>query len=161
MERTLCGVLRGLVVTSIPRQASACFNSRIALSAVAELLACSMWRSSAFRAGSLSLITHLRANILASCKLAIGRLGWRRQNWHRNNRSGAETSDHLRFETATVEQQTEDCNRVAVMTPATFQLFFSAIDCPACKKESRREPPRLIALGGLQWRGRKMQKGAT
>ncbi len=48
-----------------------------------------------------------------------------------------------------MERQTEDYNRVAVMTPATFELFFSAIDCPACKKESRRDPPRLIALGGF------------
>ena len=60
-----------------------------------------------------------------------------------------------------MERQTEDYNRIAVMTPATFELFFSAIDCPACKKESRRDPPRLIALGGFAVESRKMQKGAT
>ena len=39
----------GLAVTNIPRLGSACFNSRTAMSPVAELLALSMWRSSAFK----------------------------------------------------------------------------------------------------------------
>ena len=61
----------GLVVTNIPRRASASFNCPIAMSAVAELFALSMCRRRVFKAGSLSLITHLRANTLASCRLAM------------------------------------------------------------------------------------------
>jgi hypothetical protein len=58
-------------VTNIPREVSICFSCRIALSSVAELLAWSICRRSAFRAGSLSLIVHRQANTLASWKLAI------------------------------------------------------------------------------------------
>ena len=46
-----------------------------------------------------------------------------------------------------MERQTEDYNRVAVMTPATFELFFSAIDCPACKKESCRARAQIRRSG--------------
>lgn len=58
-------------VTSIPRRSSVRFNSAIAASAVAELLAFSMRRSIAFKAGSLSLMTHRRAKTWASCRVAI------------------------------------------------------------------------------------------
>src|SRR3974390_3116333 len=60
----------GRVVTNIPREESICFNCQIALSAVAELLACSICRRSAFSEGSLSLIVHRHTNTLASWKLA-------------------------------------------------------------------------------------------
>ena len=56
----------GRIVTNIPRDASICFNSQIALSSVVELLAWSICRRSAFKAGSLSLIVHRHANTCAS-----------------------------------------------------------------------------------------------
>jgi hypothetical protein len=61
----------GRGVTSIPRKASICFSCQIALSSVAELLAWSICRRSAFSAGSLSLIVHRHTNTLASWRLAI------------------------------------------------------------------------------------------
>jgi hypothetical protein len=69
------------VVTNIPREVSICFNSQIALSAVAELLACSICRRSAFSEGSLSLIVHRHTNTLASWKLAIRTLWLTPGNW--------------------------------------------------------------------------------
>ena len=59
------------VVTNSPRDSNAFFNWLIALSPVAELLALSMCFRSAFNAGSLSLMTHLRANTLASWRHVI------------------------------------------------------------------------------------------
>ncbi len=59
------------VVTNSPRDSNACFNWLIALSPVAELLALSMCFRSVFNAGSLSLMTHLRANTLASWRHVI------------------------------------------------------------------------------------------
>jgi hypothetical protein len=56
----------GRDVTNIPREVSICFSCQIALSSVAELLAWSICRRSAFRAGSLSLIVHRHANTFAS-----------------------------------------------------------------------------------------------
>ena len=61
----------GLVITNNLCEASICFNCQIALSAVAELRACTIFRRSAFSEGSLSLITHRATNTLASWKLAI------------------------------------------------------------------------------------------
>ena len=61
----------GCIVTNIPREVSICFNCQIALSAVAELLLCSICRRSVFSEGSLSLIVHRHTNTLASWKLAI------------------------------------------------------------------------------------------
>ena len=56
----------GRDVTNIPREVSICFSCQIALSSVAELLAWSICRRRAFRAGSLSLIVHRHANTFAS-----------------------------------------------------------------------------------------------
>jgi hypothetical protein len=58
-------------VTNIPREVSSCFSWWIALSAAAELLACSIRRRRAFNAGSLSLMVHLQTNTLASWRLSI------------------------------------------------------------------------------------------
>ena len=56
----------GRDVTNIPREVSICFSCQIALSSVAEVLAWSICRRRAFRAGSLSLIVHRHANTFAS-----------------------------------------------------------------------------------------------
>ena len=71
-------------MTNIPRAASVCFNCQIALSAVAELLARSICRRSAFSAGSLSLIVHRHTNTLASWKLAIRTLWLTPGKWASN-----------------------------------------------------------------------------
>ena len=68
--RILLKYAYGLVVTNNPREASICFNCQIALSAAAELLACSICRRSAFSEGSLSRIAHRHKSTLASWRLA-------------------------------------------------------------------------------------------
>ncbi len=85
-------------MTNSPRDSNACFNWLIALCRAAELLALSMCSRSIFNAGSLSLMTHLRANTLASWRHVIQTVSAAPGKiWRRNNHSVASTFDHPTF----------------------------------------------------------------